>query len=454
MRKYRFSTQVLMNFIFIIFVAVMLSSCGSGGGGGSSSSGDTAEKSGIQGTWGNGTSSVTFMSDNTYTVDTNQSGTADAWGTYSTVGNQLTMQDIGGTSSCFDTSSQTFDTGRYTYSIKGNTLTLTLISDNCSGRVSTLTDGNWNGQSSSDKTAPTVPANLSAIAATTSQINLNWSASTDNIGVAGYKIFRNGTLITTTLNTLFSDTGLTSNTPYTYNVYAYDAAGNTSGQSAPASATTLSGATTTYNFSGTVSGAVASGVKITVTGTDSATTTTDAGGNYYFTDADNGTYTITPSKTGYTFSPTSRTITVNNADITGLNFTATANTTPTVMYLTGNWNYAGNIVASDENIESHIGTCSASQTNATASFSCNGTWHSSKTGNSGTDDFGFDLTVTSSNVTIITQDVPCNDGTGSCTCTASGDGSGSEQALILNYIVTSKNCSNPFTATMRMTLTK
>ena len=129
-------------------------------------------------------------------------------------------------------------------------------------------------------------------------------------------------------------------------------------------------------------------------------------------------------------------------------------TVPTVMTLTGNWNYAGNIIASDENIESHIGTCSANQTGATASFSCDGTWHSSNTGNSGIDDIAFDLTVTSNNVTIVTADVPCNDGTGSCTCTLSGDGSGSEQALNIDYIFTSKTCTKPFTATMRMTLTK
>jgi hypothetical protein len=59
------------------FVLLVIIACGSSGGGSSS---NVIEKSGLQGTWGNGVSSVTFMSDNTYAVDTNKSGTADAWG--------------------------------------------------------------------------------------------------------------------------------------------------------------------------------------------------------------------------------------------------------------------------------------------------------------------------------------------------------------------------------------
>jgi chitodextrinase len=237
------------------------------------------------------------------------------------------MQDSGGTSSCFNTSSQTFDTGHYTYSLSGNTLTLTLISDNCSGRATTLTETNWTGQSSSDTTAPSTPTNLNATAATTSQINLNWSASTDNVGIAGYKIFRNGTLITTTLDTVFSDTGLTSNTTYTYTVSAYDTSGNVSDKSSPDSATTNESSTPTYSISGTVSGAVTSGVIITLSGAGSASTTTGSGGSYNFTDLSNGTYTITPSKTGYTFSPTNRSITVNNVSVANQKFTATATST-------------------------------------------------------------------------------------------------------------------------------
>ena len=90
-----------------------------------------------------------------------------------------------------------------------------------------------------DTTPPTVPTNLSAIAASPSQINLSWSASTDNIGVAGYQVFRNGAKIATSTGTSFSDTPLIPSTTYNYTVTAFDAAGNVSAQSLPASATTL-----------------------------------------------------------------------------------------------------------------------------------------------------------------------------------------------------------------------
>lgn len=86
--------------------------------------------------------------------------------------------------------------------------------------------------------------------------------------------------------------------------------------------------TPTYTISGTVSGAVQSGVTITLTGTGSSTTTTDASGNYTFTGATNGNYSLTASKTGYSFTPTSISAIVNNANVTGKNFTAMANVVP------------------------------------------------------------------------------------------------------------------------------
>jgi len=89
-----------------------------------------------------------------------------------------------------------------------------------------------------DITAPTVPNNLTASAISSSQINLSWTASTDNIGVTGYKIFRNGIQIAIPTNVSYFDTGLTANTSYTYSVVASDAAGNTSPQSLSVLATT------------------------------------------------------------------------------------------------------------------------------------------------------------------------------------------------------------------------
>jgi hypothetical protein len=95
------------------------------------------------------------------------------------------------------------------------------------------------GSTLGDTTPPTVPTNLSASAVSQSQINLSWSPSTDNVGVAGYQVFRNGTMIGNSSGTSFSDTPLSASTTYTYTVTAFDAAGNVSAQSLPASATTL-----------------------------------------------------------------------------------------------------------------------------------------------------------------------------------------------------------------------
>jgi chitodextrinase len=92
-----------------------------------------------------------------------------------------------------------------------------------------------------DSQAPSVPTNLTAKAVSSAQIALSWTASADNVGVAGYRIYRNGALIATTQSTSFSNTGLSASTSYGYAVAAYDAAGNLSPMSAAVSATTAGG---------------------------------------------------------------------------------------------------------------------------------------------------------------------------------------------------------------------
>ena len=91
-----------------------------------------------------------------------------------------------------------------------------------------------------DTTPPSVPSNVAATATGDSSINVTWNASTDNVAVEGYRIFRNGTQIASVSSTTLSygDTGLTSSTSYSYTVNAYDAMGNQSAQSSSASATT------------------------------------------------------------------------------------------------------------------------------------------------------------------------------------------------------------------------
>ena len=92
--------------------------------------------------------------------------------------------------------------------------------------------------SGSDTTPPSVPTNLSATAISSSAINLSWTASTDNVGVTGYKVYRGGVQIGTSATNSYSDTGLTASTQYTYTVSAYDSAGNNSAVSSAATATT------------------------------------------------------------------------------------------------------------------------------------------------------------------------------------------------------------------------
>jgi hypothetical protein len=76
-----------------------------------------------------------------------------------------------------------------------------------------------------------------------------------------------------------------------------------------------------YSISGTITPAAgASGATLTLSGTATGTATADASGNYTFSKLANGSYTITPSKTGFVFSPSKQTITVSSADISGMDF--------------------------------------------------------------------------------------------------------------------------------------
>jgi hypothetical protein len=88
-----------------------------------------------------------------------------------------------------------------------------------------------------DGQAPTAPSALSATAQSSSSVQVTWSAASDNVGVAGYRVYRGGALVATTQSLSFLDTGLQPQTTYAYDVRAYDAAGNV-GPAASASATT------------------------------------------------------------------------------------------------------------------------------------------------------------------------------------------------------------------------
>ncbi|NLN76457.1 MAG: hypothetical protein GX139_09105 [Armatimonadetes bacterium] len=90
-----------------------------------------------------------------------------------------------------------------------------------------------------DNEPPTAPTNLRVTGTTSSSIALAWNASTDNIGVSGYRVYRNGTQVGTATGTTYNDTGLANNTTYTYQVDAYDGKPNYSGKSNSVQGTTV-----------------------------------------------------------------------------------------------------------------------------------------------------------------------------------------------------------------------
>ena len=91
-----------------------------------------------------------------------------------------------------------------------------------------------------DTQAPSVPTNVWAVGQSSSSIKVTWTASTDNVAVTGYKIYRNGSLASTSATTSYTDTGLAEDTTYTYTVSAYDASANESAQSYPPAMATVS----------------------------------------------------------------------------------------------------------------------------------------------------------------------------------------------------------------------
>jgi chitodextrinase len=89
-----------------------------------------------------------------------------------------------------------------------------------------------------DTQAPTTPGSLTATGTSATTVRLTWTQSTDNVGVTGYQVFRNGTPIGTTTALQYDDTGRSPSTQYSYTVTAYDAAGNNSTAAGPALVTT------------------------------------------------------------------------------------------------------------------------------------------------------------------------------------------------------------------------
>jgi chitodextrinase len=127
----------------------------------------------------------------------------------------------------------------------GSTHTYTVKALDAANNVSAASNTVTASTQGNDTTPPTAPTGLTATGSSSTTIDLNWTASTDNFAVTGYKVFRDGgaTEIATVSTTSFSDTGLAVNSTHSYQVVAFDAAGNQSANSNSASATTqLAGA--------------------------------------------------------------------------------------------------------------------------------------------------------------------------------------------------------------------
>ena len=91
---------------------------------------------------------------------------------------------------------------------------------------------------------------------------------------------------------------------------------------------------TTYNITGNISGSAA---KVTLSGTVSGLMNTDSSGNYTFSGLQNGSYVIAPSQSGYTFTPSTASVSINGASKAGVNFTATAVQPPVSHSITLTW---------------------------------------------------------------------------------------------------------------------
>ena len=178
-----------------------------------------------------------------------------------------------------------------------------------------------------DTTGPSAPTGLTATVVCSTQIDLTWDASTDNVGVAGYYILRDGTLVSSVITTSYSDIGLSDGTIYCYEVVAYDAAGNTSESACltvlldtiPPNAPVVTAITPTYDF----------------TPTWTWTVPPDTATFMYKLDSQNDTWTeVDASVTEYTSSPLSAgeyTLHVQACDTAG-NCSDSGNFTITVLW--------------------------------------------------------------------------------------------------------------------------
>src|SRR5579884_1713485 len=126
----------------------------------------------------------------------------------------------------------------------GQTTTYTLTASNSAGSATAQVTVTVASQT--DTQPPTAPVLTSAVARSATEVDLAWSAATDNVGVSGYRILRNGSVLASVSGSTltYADQSAAANTTYTYAVVAFDGAGNTSAPSNPIQVTTPASAPT------------------------------------------------------------------------------------------------------------------------------------------------------------------------------------------------------------------
>ena len=184
------------------------------------------------------------------------------------------------------------------------------------------------GLVSSSNTAPPSTlaiTNVQTASVTTSSSQVVWTtnvAADSSVDYGTTTSYGNSTPVDSTMVTSHQMTlsGLAAGTTYYYQVNSTDSKGNHGhgGNKFNTTGFSLSGAITPT--------AAGNGATVALNGATSASATADSSGNYAFAGLANGTYTIAPSHAGFTFTPGSKSMAVNGANVTGVNFTATATT--------------------------------------------------------------------------------------------------------------------------------
>lgn len=213
-----------------------------------------------------------------------------------------------------------------------------------------------------DTEAPTTPTNLVANNPTSSTVALNWTASTDNIGVIGYDVYANGVLKSTVSGTTTTVQALNPSTTYNFYVIAKDAAGNPSPQSNTATETTLAGSgggtgtCGTEDFSNIPASSTSYSTRtwtnngITWTATDARTDQTISGkaitlriSNLTSSTISGGIQDLTiKTSLKYGNGPGSLNVLINGVQVGTIPYSATANTVTTTTL--SNINVSGNVI--------------------------------------------------------------------------------------------------------------